>query len=119
MGQQAPRTLTVMGPGRMRYDAGFRWGMGVATVKIVLSLGGAAAIGLCVFVLLEAVLPAGAHTGNAGVLFRFQLSSMIAMGVFAGLAIVIYVRLSRSLPKGGPEKSPAEQDRRSLRKKKI
>jgi hypothetical protein len=28
-------------------------------------------------------------------LFRFQLGSMIAMAVFAGLAIVIYVRLSR------------------------
>jgi hypothetical protein len=30
------------------------------------------------------------------VLFSFQLSSMLAMGVFAGLAIVIFVRLSRS-----------------------
>ena len=52
-------------------------------------------VGLCVFVLLEAVLP-GAHAPAVGaVLFRFQLSSMIAMAVFAGLAIVIYVRLSR------------------------
>jgi hypothetical protein len=107
-----------MGHARMRYDAGFRWGMGVATIKIVLSLVGAAAIGFCVFVLLEAVIPAGAHTGNPGaVLFRFQLSSMIAMGVFAGFAIVIYVRLSRSLLNGEPEKSRAEQSRHRLRKK--
>lgn len=102
----------------MRYDAGFRWRMGVATFKIVLSLVGAAAIGFCVFVLLETVLPAAAHTRNAGaMLFRFQLSSMIAMGVFAGLAIVIYVRLSKSLLNGEPEKSPAEPSRQRLRKK--
>jgi hypothetical protein len=63
-----------------------------ATFKIVLSLLGAGVIGLCVFVLLEAVLP-GAQA--PAVLFRFQLSSMIGMAVFAGLAIVIYVRLSR------------------------
>lgn len=70
--------------------------MGRATLKIVLSLGGAAAIGFCVLILLEALLP-GTHAANAGaVLFRFQLSSMIAMAVFAGFAIVIYVRLSRS-----------------------
>jgi pheromone shutdown protein TraB len=66
-----------------------------ATLKIVLSLVGAGVVGSGVFVLLEALLP-GAHPSAAGaVLFRFQLSSMIAMGVFAGLAIVIYVRLSR------------------------
>lgn len=106
-----------MGHAGMRYDAGFRWGMGVATIKIVLSLVGAGAIGFCVFVLLEAVLPAGAHAGNAGaVLFRFQLSSMAAMGVFAGLAIVIYVRLSRRL-NDEPEKSRAGQSRHNLRKK--
>ena len=70
--------------------------MGNATLKIVLSLVGAGAIGFCVFVLLEALLWR-AHGANAGaVLFRFQLSSMLAMGVFAGLAIVIFVRLSRS-----------------------
>ncbi len=70
--------------------------MGSATLKIVFSLMGAGAIGFCVFVLLEALLPR-AHAPNAGaVLFRFQLSSMLAMGVFAGLAIVIFVRLSRS-----------------------
>jgi hypothetical protein len=69
--------------------------MGRATLKIVLSLVGASAVGLVVFVLLEAMLPK-AHTPIPGtMLFRFQLSSMIAMAVFAGLAIVIYVRLSR------------------------
>ena len=67
-----------------------------ATLKIAVSLVGAGAGWLlAAFVLLEAMLP-GAHAPSAGaVLFRFQLSSMIAMGVFAGLAIVIYVRLSR------------------------
>jgi hypothetical protein len=80
----------------MRYDAGFRRGMGRATLKIVVSVVGAGTISFCVFVLLEAVL-SRAPVANAGaVLFRFQLSSMIAMAVFAGLAIVIYVRLSRS-----------------------
>jgi hypothetical protein len=80
----------------MRYDAGFRWGMGSATLKIVFSLMGAGAISFCVFVLLEALL-SHPHGANAGaVLFRFQLSSMLAMGVFAGIAIVIFVRLSRS-----------------------
>jgi hypothetical protein len=80
----------------MRYDAGFRWGMGNATLKIVLSLVGAGAISFCVFVSLEALL-SRTHGANAGtLLFRFQLSSMLAMGVFAGLAMVIFVRLSRS-----------------------
>ncbi len=81
----------------MRYDAGFRWGMGSPTLKIVFSLMGAVAISFCVFVMLEAVL-SRPHAANAGgaVLFRLQLSSMLAMGVFAGLAIVIFVRLSRS-----------------------
>jgi ABC-type transport system involved in multi-copper enzyme maturation permease subunit len=70
--------------------------MGSATLKIVLSLIGAGAISFFVFVLLEALL-SRPHPANAGaVLFRFQLSSMLAMGVFAGLAIVIFVRLSRS-----------------------
>jgi hypothetical protein len=69
--------------------------MGRATLKIVLSLVGAGAVSLVVFVLLEAMLP-GARTHIPGtMLFRFQLGSMIAMAVFAGLAIVIYVRLSR------------------------
>ena len=80
----------------MRYDAGFRWGMGSATLKIVFSLMGAGAVSFCVFVLLEALL-SHPHGANAGAVpFHFQLSSMLAMGVFAGLAIVIFVRLSRS-----------------------
>jgi hypothetical protein len=66
-----------------------------ATLKIVLSLAGAGMVAFCVFVLLEAILPGG-HAPVAGaVLLRFQLSSMIAMAIFAGLAILIYVRLSR------------------------
>jgi hypothetical protein len=69
--------------------------MGQATWKIVISLATAGAAAFGVFILLEAVL-SGARVSAAGsVLFRFQLSSMIAMGIFAGLAIVIYVRLSR------------------------
>jgi hypothetical protein len=83
----------------MGYDAGFRWGMGRATLKIVLSLAGAGAVGVGVFVLLETLLP-GSHAPRAGAaLLRFQASSMIAMGVFAGIAIFIYVRLSRSWAK--------------------
>jgi hypothetical protein len=66
-----------------------------ATLKIVLSLLGAGVVGLCVFVLLEAILPGAQAPAARAALFRFQLSSMIAMAVFAGLAIVIYVRLSR------------------------
>ena len=70
-------------------------GMARTTLKIVLSLGGAGAIGFGVFVLLEALLPAD-HARVAGaILLRFQVSSMIGMAVFAGLAIVFYVRLSR------------------------
>jgi hypothetical protein len=66
-----------------------------ATWKIVISLAGAGAAAFGVFVLLEALL-SGARLSAAGsALFRFQLSSMIAMGVFAGVAIVIYVRLAR------------------------
>ena len=77
--------------------------MGRSTFKIVLSLAGAGAIGFCVFVLLEAVLPE-AHPPDAGTaLFRFQLSSMIAMAVFAGLAIVLYIRLSRYVRSREPE----------------
>jgi hypothetical protein len=41
-----------------------------------------------VLILLEAVLPLAA-------LLRFQLSSTVAMAIFAGIAVVIYVRLSR------------------------
>ena len=65
------------------------------TWKIVLSLAGAGAAALGVFVLLEALLSAARGSAPGAVLFRFQLSSMIAMAVFAGLAIVIYVRLAR------------------------
>jgi hypothetical protein len=66
-----------------------------ATWKIVISLAGAGVAAFGVFVLLEALL-SGAHGSTPGsTLFRFQLSSMIAMGIFAGVAIVIYVRLSR------------------------
>ncbi len=66
-----------------------------ATLKIVLSLAGAGVVGFAVFILLEALLPGAQAPATGTVLFRFQLSSMIAMAVFAGLAIVIYVRLSR------------------------
>jgi Na+/phosphate symporter len=66
-----------------------------ATFKIVLSVVGAGVIGLCVFVLLEALLPGTRTPPAQATLFRFQVSSMVAMAVFAGLAIVIYVRLSR------------------------
>jgi hypothetical protein len=70
-------------------------GMQRATFKIVLSVVGAGVVGLCVFVLLEAILPGRQALPPQAALFRFQVSSMIAMAVFAGLAIVIYVRLSR------------------------
>jgi hypothetical protein len=69
--------------------------MGRASLKIVLSLVGAGAVGFAVFVLLEAMLPGAHPPTRATVLFRFQLSATIAMAVFAGLAIVIYVRLAR------------------------
>ena len=73
----------------MRYDAGFRWQMGRATLNIVLSVAGAGVAGFAVLVVLETMLP-----GNP--LFRFQVGSTVAMGVFAGAAIVIYVRLAHS-----------------------
>jgi hypothetical protein len=82
----------------MRYDAGFRWGMGNPTFNILVSLAGAGAVACLVFLVLESLL-AHAHPAVTGVaLFRFQLSSSVAMAIFAGLAIVIYVRLSRSKP---------------------
>jgi hypothetical protein len=65
--------------------------MGSPTFKILVSLAGAGAIGCLVFVVLEALVSGAA-------LFRFQLSATVAMGVFAGLAIVIYIRLSRNKP---------------------
>jgi hypothetical protein len=70
--------------------------MGNPTLKIVLSLAGAGAIGLCAFILLEALLSRVPAANSGAVLFRFQLSSLVSMGIFAGLAIVIYVRLSRN-----------------------
>jgi hypothetical protein len=66
-----------------------------ATWKIVISLAGAGAAAFGVFVLLETLLSGVRLSAAGSVLFRFQLSSMIAMGIFAGLAILIYVRLSR------------------------
>jgi hypothetical protein len=66
-----------------------------ATWKIVISLAGAGAAAFGAFVLLEALLSAVRVSAAGSVLFRFQVSSMIAMGVFAGAAIVIYVRLAR------------------------
>lgn len=66
-----------------------------ATWKIVISLAGAGAAAFGVFVLLEGLLSRVHVSGRGSVLFRFQVSSMIAMGVFAGVAIVMYVRLSR------------------------
>jgi hypothetical protein len=70
-------------------------GMARTTLKIVVSLTGAGAIGFGVFLLLEALLPTGRARVAGAILLRFQVSSMIAMAVFAGLAIVFYVRLSR------------------------
>lgn len=73
--------------------------MGRETLKIVLSLVGAGALALCVLVLMRAILLSGhPHSRNAE-LFRFQLSSMFALAIFAGLAIVIYARLSRDRPR--------------------
>jgi hypothetical protein len=66
-----------------------------ATWNIVISLAGAGAAAFGVFILLEALLSGVPVSAAGSVLFRFQVSSMIAMGVFAGVAIVIYVRLSR------------------------
>jgi hypothetical protein len=66
-----------------------------ATWKIVISLAGAGAAAFGVFVLLETLLSGVRISAPGSVLFRFQVSSMIAMGVFAGVAIVIYVRLAR------------------------
>jgi hypothetical protein len=70
-------------------------GMGRTTGKIVLSLLLAGAGGFGALLLLESILPAPSRHGQDATLFRFQLSAAIAMAVFAGLAILIYVRLSR------------------------
>ncbi len=95
----------------MRYDAGFRWGMGRSTLKIVLSLAGAAAAGCLVFLLLEAALSSGHPSSPGAVLFRFQLSSMIAMATFGGIAIILYVRLSRGARNAESQHWQAGRDR--------
>ena len=66
-----------------------------ATLKIVLSLVGAGVAGFAFLFCWRPYSRARMPPASGAVLFRFQLSSMIAMAVFAGLAIVIYVRLSR------------------------
>jgi hypothetical protein len=86
-------------------------GMGHATLKIALSLVGAGTVAFGVFVLLEATL-----RGASSVLFRFQLSSTVAMGVFAGIAIVIYVRLSRIWSSGEPGGYRAGRSKQRQRK---
>ena len=91
----------------MLYDARFGCEMGRETLKIVLSLAGAGALALCVLVLMQAILLSGHPYSRNAELFRFQLSSMFALAIFAGLAIVIYARLSRYRPRrqtpGRPE----------------
>jgi hypothetical protein len=72
--------------------------MGNPTLKILVSLATAGAVSCVAFLLLEALLSRGQAANSSVALFRFQLSSMVAMGIFAGLAIVIYVRLSRGKP---------------------
>jgi hypothetical protein len=69
--------------------------MGRETLKIVLSLLGAGAFALSTWVLMQAILLSGHRLDRGALLFRFQLSSMFALAIFAGLAIVIYARLSR------------------------
>lgn len=76
------------------------------TLKIAVSLLGAGAIAVCAFLLLETILTKHGAPGPA-LLFRFQLSAMLAMGLFAGLAIVFYARLSRAL---GARKTGAQKD---------
>jgi len=60
----------------------------------VLSFLGGGLGAFCAFLLLELFLPGDRH--NRGVLLlRFRVSAMLAMALFAGVAIVIYARLSR------------------------
>ncbi len=73
-----------------------------ASVKILLSLAAAGLAGFLTFVLLEATLAGSRALSGSAALFRFQVSSMIAMSIFAGVAIVMYVRLSRSRLNVGP-----------------
>jgi hypothetical protein len=88
--------------------------MGQASVKIIVSLAGAGVVGLLAFVLLEATLPGGRTPDADAALFRFQLSSTAAMGIFTGVAIVIYVRLSRRWPNDAD--SARASNRQKLRK---
>jgi hypothetical protein len=76
------------------YDAGFSR-TGRTALKITLSLVLAGAAGFGVLVLLEALLRSPHGVDHHAALFRFQLSALAGMAVFAGLAILIYVRLSR------------------------
>lgn len=69
--------------------------MGRESLRIVLSVAGAAAVAMSAFLLFEALLPGRGVSGNGVLLFRFQMGAMLAMALFAGLAIVIYARLSR------------------------
>lgn len=85
--------------------------MGRETLKIVLSLLGAGALAVCVLVGMQAILLSGHARSRGAELFRFQLSSMFALAIFAGAAIVIYARLSRYGPRrrltsGRPEERP-------------
>jgi hypothetical protein len=86
--------------------------MGRETFKIVLSVLGAGASALFVFLLLVTILSRNSGHGplpGKVLLFRFQLSAMLAMGLFIGMAIAIYAQLSRFLVErhktGAPEKT--------------
>jgi hypothetical protein len=85
--------------------------MGRETLKIVLSLLGAGIVALCGLVLMQAILLSGHSASRGAELFRFQLSSMFAMAIFAGVAIAIYARLS--LHKRERKRTPEEPQGRS------
>lgn len=78
--------------------------MGSQTLKIVLSVLGAGIGAFCAFLLLEAIPFGGSRHGAVALLFRFQLSALLAMALFAGLAIVLYARLSRRPTRKGTER---------------
>jgi hypothetical protein len=117
--QMAP-VFPVTGCRPVLYDAQFGCVMGRETLKIVLSLLGAGAFALCVLVLTQAILLSGHPHSRGAELFRFQLSSMFALAIFAGTAIVIYARLSRYKPRltrGEPGERPQSgaQPKRNVR----
>jgi hypothetical protein len=88
-----------------------RASMGRETRKIIVSVLGAGAGGILAFLLLEAAfssLHGSGETPGRVLLFRFQLSAMLAMGIFAGLAVVIYAKLSRSLALRDDARLPEE-----------